>query len=91
MAGHPKAKPITLRTKAGEPRVIDLYPADFAALRRINDGDQEVRHIEKEFRRLQARGLVRHEFVTGGDGFPKAMARLTADGEQAITLEHAAA
>ena len=87
---RPPEKTITLRTPGG-PRMVGLYPADFQMLRRINDGDQEVRHIEREYRRLQKRGLVTYKFVTGDDGFPRAMARLTADGEQAITLEHAPA
>ena len=88
---RPPEKTITLRVAGGGARQVGLYGADFALLRRINAEQLEVRHIEREFRRLQGRRLVTHKFVAGTDGFPRAIAVLTADGEQAITLEHAPA
>jgi hypothetical protein len=86
----PKIEPRLIRLRgaaAGAHRTIDMLPKDFAALRRIHENQMEIRNCEPEYKRLRARGLVTHRFIYD-DGFPRAIAALTADGEQALTLEH---
>ena len=79
---------VKLRGRNGAPdREIELIREDFAALRQIATQAPEIRHIERAFRRLQARRLAGHVFRLDDVGFPHAFAELTADGEQALTQD----
>jgi hypothetical protein len=80
-------KPVKLRDGADGlvDRVVDLTLGDFAALRQIAEREMQIRVFEKEYRRLLARGLVTHLFVKDDSGFPVALARLTAAGQEALT------
>ena len=84
------ARMVKIRTPAGDV-TVDLTLADFLALQRINDGNQEIRNIEKQYARLKARGLVTHQFASDRHGFPIALARLTQAGEQALAQQHVTA
>jgi len=78
--------PVTIRGRAGEPdKTLTLLRGDFTMLRQIAAGKMEIKHCEREFRRLQARGLAQHSFAYDDAGFPHAYAKLTGDGEQALT------
>jgi hypothetical protein len=83
------ARPVTIRRGNGTV-TLDLLPTDFIALRQINERDVEIRALEKSFRRLQKFGLATHRFVkVDGDDWPKAFAKLTQEGEQALAQEFA--
>jgi hypothetical protein len=77
--------PVTIRGDGKPDRTLDLIRGDFDALHRIAASRPEIKQCEREFRRLQARGLARHVFETDAAGFPRAYAQLTGDGEQALT------
>ncbi len=78
-------KAVTLRTDTGT-HTVTLTLADFNALKRFAGGDQEIRHHEKDFKRLRGSGLVTHRFDNSGD-WPKALAELTPFGRQALSQE----
>jgi len=84
------ARVVKIRTQSGD-ITVDLTVADFLVLQRINDGNQEIRNIEKPYARLKARGLVTHQFASDRHGFPIALARLTQAGEQALAQQHVTA
>ena len=88
MTGKKRSKPVTIRR--GDAKVqIDLAPEDFTCLRKIADAlsPVEIKPIEKQFAKLRKLGLVRHQFT--GDEWPKAIAHLTQEGEQALSQEFA--
>jgi hypothetical protein len=74
------------RGGAGD-RELELIKEDFATLRQLAGGTAEIKHIERYFRRLQARGLAAHTFRSDDAGFPHAFGVLTADGEQALAQD----
>jgi hypothetical protein len=79
---------VKIRGRGGaDDRELELIREDFAGLRQLASGVVEVKHIERAFRRLQARGLAGHAFRYDGAGFPHAYASLTADGEQALAQD----
>jgi hypothetical protein len=83
---------IKLRGHAGAAdRELALQRGDFAMLRQIAGGQMEIKACEREYRRLQSRGLARHTFRTDKAGFPHAYAVLTGDGEQALAQAPGAA
>lgn len=88
--GKADARVVKIRSPAGD-TTVDLTVADFLVLRRINDGNLEIRTIGKPYVRLKARRLVTHEFATDQHGFPIALARLTQAGEQALAQQHVTA
>jgi hypothetical protein len=81
-----KSKSVTIRRGDGTVHV-DLVPADFFTLHAIADRAPEIKTIEKQYRKLQKAGLVRHEFVQDDGAWPKAIAHLTQEGEQALAQE----
>ena len=82
-----QGKVVQLRTDQGSVKV-ELTLLDFAALKQINLGSVEIKHREKEYRRLVAMRLVTHRFEYPPDGgFPMAMAELTPLGKQALAQE----
>jgi len=79
---------VKIRGRGGaDDRELELIKEDFATLRQLAGGAVEIRHIERYFRRLQARGLAGHRFANDDAGFPHAFAALTADGEQALAQD----
>jgi hypothetical protein len=72
-------------TDQGAQYTIGLVRADFSALAFFADGQREIVHNEKHYKRLHKIGLVTHKF-TAGD-WPKAIAVLTGQGEQALAQD----
>jgi len=83
---------VKIRGRGGaDDRELELIREDFATLRQLAGGAAEIKHIERYFRRLQARGLAAHSFRLDDAGFPHAFGVLTADGEQALAQDPFAA
>lgn len=77
-----RGKLVRLHLGSGEV-TCELLPEDFMALHNIAERETEIKNIEKAYRRLRSFGLVRHQFTEGD--WPKALARLTQAGEQALS------
>lgn len=85
MSAKQAERPVVLRSDTGQ-HTINLTQADFAALKWFANGRMEVKHSQKEFKRLVGLGLVKHRFDYA-NGWPIARAELTGFGEQALAQE----
>jgi hypothetical protein len=80
-------KQVRIHAANGAELTCELLPDDFQILHVIATGNAEIKTIEKAYRRLRNLGLVRHQFSDGD--WPKALARLTQAGEQALSQRDA--
>jgi hypothetical protein len=85
MSAKAAERPVVLRSDAGQ-HTINLTVDDFRALKSFAGGRMEVKHAQKEFKRLGSLGLVKHRFDYD-NGWPIARAELTKFGEQALAQE----
>lgn len=75
-------KPVEIREDSGA-RTVWLTMNDFIVLKHMADGAMQVKHCEKDFRRLRSMGLVKHRWDESQD-WPVALVELTPAGNQAL-------